>query len=158
MCAVLAAVALALSYAESLIPLPAPVPGMKPGFANIAIVVALYLLGGRRAFAVNVLRIALAGLMFSGVFAMFYALAGGISAMLAMVALKRTGAFSVIGVSVGGSAAHITGQIVLASLIIRRGALFAGLPIFLISAVAGGVIVGLIAHLLLRALPRRITE
>jgi heptaprenyl diphosphate synthase len=152
-CAALAAVALVLSYLESLIPLPVPVPGIKLGFANIAVIVALYVIGGRGAFTVNLIRILMAGLMFTGVFAMFYALSGGILSVLAMFLLKRAGVFSVVGVSVGGSVVHITGQICLASLIIQNGAIFMSLPILLISAIGGGVVVGLIAYLLLRALP-----
>jgi heptaprenyl diphosphate synthase len=155
-CAALAAVAFSLSYIENLIPLPIPVPGVKLGFANIATLAALYILGGRAAFAVNILRILLAGLMFTGAFAMFYALSGGILAVIAMILLKRARVFSVVGVSVGGSAAHITGQILLASLIVKNAAIFTSLPLLLISSIIAGAIVGLIVYLLLRALPRAI--
>jgi heptaprenyl diphosphate synthase len=149
MTAALAAAALTLSYIEHLIPLPVPVPGIKLGFANIAVVVALYLIGGRGAFAVNLLRILLAGLMFSGVSAMMFALSGGIFSIFTMILLKRAGVFSILGVSVGGSAAHIVGQMLLAALIVRNAAMLLSLPILLLSAVAGGLIVGGVSHLVL---------
>ncbi|MDR0851997.1 MAG: Gx transporter family protein [Clostridiales Family XIII bacterium] len=150
LCAVLTAVALVLSYLESLIPLPVPVPGVKLGFANIAVLSALYLLGGRGAFAVNIIRILLAGLMFTGFSAMLYALAGGILGVLVMILLKRTGLFSVFGVSVGGATAHIAGQLSLAVLVTHTVSIFMLLPALLISAVLSGLLIGFIAQLILR--------
>ena len=40
---VLGALALALSYLESLIPLPVPLPGVKLGLGNLCVLLALYL-------------------------------------------------------------------------------------------------------------------
>jgi heptaprenyl diphosphate synthase len=153
LCAALVAAALVLSYIEHLIPLPVPMPGIKLGFANIAVLLALCRLDGRSAFTVNFLRIVLSGLLFSGVSAMLYALAGGIPSVFVMILLKRTGLFSVFGVSVGGAATHIAGQLALASLVIRNGAVFLSFPLLLASAVFSGLIIGFVAHLLLRALP-----
>ena len=56
--------ALMLSYIESLFPFFFGVPGMKLGLANLAVVVVLYDYGWREALTVNVLRIALSGLLF----------------------------------------------------------------------------------------------
>ena len=52
-CAVLAALALALSYLESFFPPLLPLPGVKLGLANIVTVYALYALGAmpRRSFS-----------------------------------------------------------------------------------------------------------
>jgi heptaprenyl diphosphate synthase len=127
------------------------VPGIKLGFANIAVLITLYRLDGRSAFTVNILRIVLSGFLFSGLSAMLYALAGGIPSVLVMMLLKRTGWFSVFGVSVGGAAAHIAGQLVLASLIIQNGAIFLSFPPLLASAVFSGLVIGFVAQLLLRA-------
>ena len=57
------AFALLLSYVETLLPLPFAVPGMKLGLANLAVVLAMYLIGGREAFLINVLRIILNGFL-----------------------------------------------------------------------------------------------
>ena len=43
LCGMLAAMAMVFSYIESLLPIPYPFPGMRLGFANIAIISALYL-------------------------------------------------------------------------------------------------------------------
>ena len=55
-CAVLAALALALSYMESFFPLPLliPLPGVKLGLANIVTLFALYALGSSSALAILV--------------------------------------------------------------------------------------------------------
>lgn len=50
------------SYIESLLPIPYPFHGMRLGFANIAIISALYLYGARDAFIINIIRIVLSGL------------------------------------------------------------------------------------------------
>ena len=64
LCGMLAAMAMVFSYIESLLPIPYPFPGMRLGFANIAIISALYLYGARDAFIINIIRIVLSGLLF----------------------------------------------------------------------------------------------
>jgi heptaprenyl diphosphate synthase len=155
LCGILVAVALVLSYVESLIPLPLPIPGIKLGIANAVALMALYRLDGKTAFAINISRILLSGLMFSGFSAMLYGLAGGVLAVTVMIVCKRTGLFSTVGVSVAGAAAHIFGQIALASLIIQNSAIFITLPILLISATISGAFIGYLTHLILRYLPKK---
>ena len=69
--------ALILSYVESLIPFFAGIPGMKLGLANLAVLLALYLFGGREALLLNFLRILLASLLFGNMSIFFYSMAGG---------------------------------------------------------------------------------
>lgn len=147
--AILVTIALIFSYLESIIPLPIPVPGIKLGFANIAIVVALYKLGGKSAFVINIVRIILAGLLFTGFSAMLYALTGGIISVIVMIALKNMNIFSTFGVSVGGASAHIIGQILLAAFVIQNSSILMLLPILLISAVLSGIIIGFISQLII---------
>jgi heptaprenyl diphosphate synthase len=143
-----------LSYVESLIPLPLPVPGIKLGIANAISLLALYLIDGRTALQVNVCRILLAGLLFSGFSAMLYGLTGGVLSVLVMIALKRSGKFSIVGVSIAGASAHITGQITVAALVIQNTAIFFTLPILLISAIITGAFIGYLTHLILKHLPK----
>jgi heptaprenyl diphosphate synthase len=152
-CGMLIACALVLSYVETLIPLPLPVLGIKLGIANAVSLIALYRLDGKAAMTINVGRIVLAGVMFSGMSAMLYALAGGILSVVVMIALKRAGIFSIVGVSVAGASAHIFGQIALAALVIQSSAIFMSLPILLVSAIASGFFVGYLTHLIFRHLP-----
>ena len=51
------ALALVFSYVETLIPINFGIPGVKLGLANLVIVAALYLIGGKEAFLVSVVRI-----------------------------------------------------------------------------------------------------
>ena len=66
--AILAAMAMILSYIEALIPMPVPVPGIKLGLANLIVIIAIYKLGFKYAFVINCVRIFTAGLLFTGVF------------------------------------------------------------------------------------------
>ena len=66
LCAILAAMAMILSYIEALIPMPVPVPGIKIGLANLIVLIAIYRLGFKYAFVINCLRIFTAGLLFNG--------------------------------------------------------------------------------------------
>ena len=89
LCGIFTALALIFSYVEAIVPLPLGVPGIKMGFANIIIVVALYTMDAKTAFAINILRIIIAGLLFTGVFGMLYSLAGGILSFLSMLKIGR---------------------------------------------------------------------
>jgi len=60
----LLALALICSYVESLIPFYFGVPGVKLGLTNIVVLFALYLLGGKEAFAISIMRIFLTAFLF----------------------------------------------------------------------------------------------
>lgn len=102
-CAVLAALALALSYLESFFPPLLPLPGVKLGLANIVTVYALYALGASSALAILVVRCLLGSLFAGNASALLFSLLGGLAAMLVMIALHALPRLSVYGVSVGGA-------------------------------------------------------
>lgn len=85
---VLGALALALSYLESLIPLPIPLPGVKLGLGNLCVLLALYLYSWRWAGLVLAVKALLSSLLFAGLGALPYALCGGCLALLVMACLK----------------------------------------------------------------------
>ena len=151
--AMLAALALIFSYVEAMIPIPVPVPGIKLGIANLVIVMAIYKLGFRYAFTINCVRIVIAGLLFSGVFGMFYSFAGGILSILVMYLLYRTGWFSMVGVSMAGGVAHNLGQLITACLIVSNVRLMSYFSILLFSGLFSGIAVGFLAALIYRRLP-----
>ena len=64
----LAALALIFSYIEAIIPFNAGMPGVKLGIANLVILVSLYTLGFRYTFAINLVRILVAGLFVQRLF------------------------------------------------------------------------------------------
>ncbi len=72
----LVALAFVLSYIETLIPVNLGIPGAKLGLANLVVMVALYTLGTKEAFALSMVRILLTGLTFSSMAAMLYSFAG----------------------------------------------------------------------------------
>ena len=73
---VMTAAALMLSYIESLFILVPGIPGIKLGFANLAVVLCLYRYGWKEALFLNAVRIALAAFLFGSMFTMLYSLAG----------------------------------------------------------------------------------
>ena len=147
--AVLAALALALSYVESVFMLPLPLPGVKLGLANIVTLIALYLLGAPQALAILLVRVLL-GAMFAGnASALFYSLLGGLAALGVMALLSRSERLSVYGVSVGGAAAHNCGQIAAAMLTLGSAAPLAYLPVLLGVSLVSGALTGFITALLL---------
>ena len=147
--AILAALALALSYVEGMFPLPVPLPGFKLGLANIVTLFALYTLGAPSALAILLVRVLL-GAMFAGnASALIYSLLGGFAAMAVMIALSRFPKLSVYGVSVGGAAAHNIGQVAAAMLTLGNAAPAAYLPLLLAVAVFSGALTGLVCSMLL---------
>lgn len=144
LCAVLVSVAMALSYMERFFPLQliVPLPGVKLGLANIVSLVALYLLGGKQAYAVLVLRCFL-GAVFSGsVTSLFFAFTGGTLSMLTMMWAKKMPFLSVYGVSILGAAAHNIGQIAVAMLMMNSVYIGAYLPYLLAVGLATGFATG----------------
>jgi len=147
---VLTALALVFSYVELLIPFSLGIPGVKPGFANIVIVYALYRLGPRYAVLVNLCRILLSGLLFGSVFSVLYALSGGMLSLLGMILLCRTQAFSITGVSMTGGVLHNLGQLLAAALVVRTPQVFLYFPVLVFSGIAAGIVTGILATLCLR--------
>ena len=148
MTALLAALALIFSYIEVLIPFSPAIPGIKLGIANLAVIVALYHMGLKYAITINVVRIFIAGLLFSGVFGIIYSLAGAILSMTVMVLLKKTGLFSVAGVSMAGGVAHNLGQILAAAFLVSNLSIFIYFPVLIFSG-----LISIVAYIILERLP-----
>lgn len=153
-CSIFAALALIFSYIERLMPLDIGVPGVKLGLANLIVIVALYTLGAKYAFGINLFRIFVGGLLFSGVFGTAYSMAGGLLSFLVMYLLMRTGLFSIVGVSMAGGVAHNIGQILMASLIVANVKIMLYMPVLIISGMITGILIGLLGHYMMRPLKR----
>ncbi len=151
--AMFAALALIFSYVEILIPIPVPVPGIKLGLANLVIIIALYRMGFKYAFTINMVRIVAAGLLFSGVFGMIYSLAGGILSIIVMYLLYRTGLFSMVGVSMVGGVCHNLGQLLTACLLLSNTGILSYFSVLLFSGIISGIAIGIIAYVIEKRLP-----
>ena len=154
LCALLTALALALSYVENFLPLSLaiPIPGIKLGLANIVTVFALYALGPGQALMILLARCLLGAVFVGNMNALIFSLLGGVSAMLVEILLSRLPKLSVYGVSVGGAAAHNCGQVAAAVLTLGNTAPLYYLPILLGVSLFTGALTGLLAACLFRAL------
>lgn len=146
----LVALAFVLSYIETLIPINLGIPGAKLGLANLVVMVALYTLGTKEAFALSMVRILLTGFTFSSMAAMLYSFAGGILSFVVMALVKKTKLFSATGVSVLGGIAHNAGQIFVAMWVLDTATLIYYLPVLAITGIVSGTVIGLLAVLVIR--------
>ena len=142
---VFTALALILSYVETLIPISFGVPGIKLGLANLVIVVVLYTYGGREALLLSVTRILLSGFLFGSLSMIFYSLAGGVLSLAVMVFLRRLGGFSVQGISMAGGVFHNIGQLLLAVVVVETYQVGYYVPVLLISGLVTGMVIGVIS-------------
>lgn len=145
-------VALALSYIESILPawILVPLPGVKPGLANIVMVLLVRRGYVADAAAVSFARICLSALLFGGPVSYFISLAGGAAAFLAMcLCAFALGKFvGPLGTSVMSAAAHNVGQLVAVSALMSPSAAIAYLPVLLFASLFTGTITGIILILL----------
>lgn len=162
------AVALLLSYVESLVPLSFGIPGMKLGLPNLVVVLLLYEKNdtgeaegqkvSRQAvwdcILVNGCRIILSGFLFGNLYGILYALAGAAVSFLAMLAGRKTHLFSVIGVSVLGGVFHNIGQIIVAMLVVETYAVGYYMPALIFAGTITGGVLGLLAMELIPYLER----
>lgn len=154
-CAVLTALALALSVAEGLVPLTIlfPLPGLRLGLANLVTVYALCRLSGREALLILAARCLLGALLGGNLMALAFSLTGGLFSLAVMALLLRCPGLSLYGVSVAGAAAHNTGQILAAMAVLgSRAPLVYLAPLLLCSVITGGV-TGAASILLVRRVP-----
>jgi heptaprenyl diphosphate synthase len=148
-----AAAAIALTVAEAA--LPSPLPGVKPGLANIVVLIVLMRHGWRDAAWVSLLRV-FAGSLLVGQFlapGFFLALAGALTslAVLALAVRLPRRWFGPVSASVLAAFAHIGGQLLLARLwLVPHDGVFLMAPVFGLSALVFGIVNGLIAAKLLK--------
>jgi heptaprenyl diphosphate synthase len=147
--AVLIALALVLSIIERWIPLDliVPIPGIKLGLANIVTLFALLRLSPLDAAIILVVRSLIMGLI-TGPSTLMFSLAGGTLALLVMWFLSRWEgkAFSMIGISLAGAAAHNIGQISVAVLLLSEPLLLMMyLPPLLLASMVTGTLTGIAA-------------
>lgn len=152
-CAMMIALALALSYMERFIPLQmvVPLPGVKLGLANIVTLIALYLLQTKHAFFILIPRCILGAVFGGGITGLLFSLCGGILAMGVMAAARKLPLFSVYGVSILGAAAHNVGQIAVAMGMLRSVYIGTYLPYLLLISILTGFVTGASSAGVLRA-------
>lgn len=149
--ALLTALAMALSWLESLVPLAGVVPpGVKLGLTNLVVIFALYRMGLRDAAAISLVRVVLVAFTFGNSYSFAYSLAGAALSLAVMALLKRSGKFSLLGVSVAGGVSHNIAQILVAMAVLETARLAWYLPVLLVSGIAAGVCVGAAGALIVK--------
>ena len=141
--------ALSLSFLESLIPPLILIPGIKLGLANLSVIYLIYKNDYFGAILVNLARIILSCLLFSGFNTFIYSIFGAALSLIIMCLFKRIKAFSIITVSCMGAVFHNLGQI-LASLIFMPITVFYYLPVLVLIGLITGFIMGNISKILLK--------
>ena len=150
---VIAALALVLSYIETFIPLPVPVPGVKLGLANVAVLIALKVMDVKSAALVAFVKVLAAGFLFGNPVMMLYSAGGTVLAFVAMAALSRIRSLSVVLVAIVGAVLHNIGQIAVASVILGTPAVWVSAPLLVIAACVTGALSGIATNYTLSCLP-----
>lgn len=150
--ALFAALTLVLGYLEASIPMPVTIPGVKLGLANVAVMIALYLMGPKWAFAVMCLKIAVTSLLIGAPSMALYSAAGSTLAYVGMYAAWHFGKLPVVSVSVIAALLHNMGQLACAIAIMATPALLVNLPVMIIAACITGLATGSVAFGVLKVL------
>lgn len=144
----LAALAICIHIIESA--LPTPLPGVKPGLANVVTVVTLALFGWRAAVWVAMLRVLVGSLLVGTILSPTFVLSlSGALASLAVLGVTYRLAGSAVGplgYCVLAALAHMAAQVFTAYLFfIPHPGLFHLLPVLMSAALAFGIVSGLVS-------------
>ena len=144
----MAAFALGLSVLEAAIP--SPLPGVKPGLANIVTLIVLARYGWRAAVWVSLLRVFAGGLIMGNFLSpgFFLGLSGAVFSLgiLGVCQYLPSNWFGAVTHSILAAFAHISGQLLLVYFwLIPHTGLAYLLPIFALAALIFGTTNGLIA-------------
>jgi heptaprenyl diphosphate synthase len=149
----LAALAIGVHVLEAA--LPSPLPGVKPGLANIITLYVLYRFDFATAVWVSLLRVVVGSLLLGHFLSPTFVLSlcGALSSLLILGVSKRllTRQFGPVSLSVLAAFAHIAGQLLVVWLwLIPHSGLAYLVPLFAAAALLFGTVNGLITARLLR--------
>ena len=159
--ALFAAAAIALSALERLVPLDAffPIPGLRLGLANLAVMAAYVRLGKRSALCVGVLKVLSVFVTFGNLTALVLSAAGTALAFLALLLCgKLADRFcTYIGVSALCAVCHAAGQLGAASALSGSSAVWYLFPLLAAASGVTGALTGLVMNLTARVLTKEQT-
>ena len=152
----LAAVAIVLSILENSVMslMNLAVPGVKPGLANIAVLLALYYLGGGAAWAIALIKSTAVFLATGAITTLWFSLGGAVLSMAGMLIVNRIKVFSLAGVSAAGGFLNNAGQLAVMALIGGSTGFFWYLPVLTVFGVGFGLLMGVLANMIVRRVPK----
>jgi len=144
----MAAVALGLTILESAIP--SPLPGVKPGLANIVTLIVLARYGWRMAAWVSLLRVIAGSFLFGNFLTpgFFLSLSGAVLSLLVLAFARHLPErwFGTVSQSIFAAFAHVAGQMLVVYLwLIPHAGIAYLIPVFATAALVFGTVNGLIA-------------
>ena len=143
-CGILTAAALTIFVLEAQLPPLVPVPGIKPGLANIVTLFALVFLCPRDAFLILLARTLLGAFLVGNPSILLYSLSGGLVCLGAETLLVRLcGQRQIWAVSAAGAAVHNLTQLLTAGLETRTASVLWYLPPLLAAGILTGLFTGL---------------
>ena len=140
----LAALAIILGYLETFVPI--PIPGVKLGLANIAVLIALGQHDTRGAFGIAVIKVLASGLLFGSPVMMAYSATGTLLAFAIMAPLAPLPTMHLVMVSVVGGLAHELGQLVVAMLLLGTPLVWYSAPLLEVAGCVTGALCGIVAY------------
>lgn len=147
---IMIAVAFVLSWIELILSITTPVPGIKIGLANLAILFTMYYCSEKDAFMVLIGRLILNAILFGNVNSLIYSVAGGVLSFIVMVICKRLSPKHIVYISITGGVFHNIGQITAASIIMNTF-LSWYVPYLIISGILAGLFNGIVCQRLLKS-------
>jgi heptaprenyl diphosphate synthase len=155
--ATLAALAIGLHLLESI--MPSPLPGVKPGIANIVTLFVLYRFNFATAAWVSLIRVFATSLLLGNFLSPTFALSlGGAIMSLGMLGLAQylpRQYFGPVSLSILAAFAHMIGQLILVRLwLIPHAGLAYLVPLFMAAALLFGLINGIVTSHLLATYPK----
>ena len=161
--AALTAAALIIFVIEAQIPLPVALPGIKLGLANTITLFALFFSRGRNgdvrlttvdAFMILICRIILGALLTGRIVALIYSIAGGLLSFAVQAVMTRFVSDKQIWVcGAVGAVFHNIGQIFAAVAVTGTPAIFAYLPVLIVTGIITGIITGFVAQFTVARIP-----
>lgn len=151
---VLAALGVVFGYLEMMIPLPINVPGVKIGLSNIAVVVALYLVGEKEALGISLIKALACGMLFWGAQGTVYAVFGSVFSFVSMIIVKRTDKFSPVALSAVGAVMHNLGQLTALRIFSGSFSFAYYMSVLGLSALFMGTVTGIISNIIIKRLKK----
>lgn len=157
LCGVLTAVSLAIFVLEAQLPPLLPVPGVKPGLANLITLFSLLYLTPKETCLILLARILLGAVFTASPATLLYSLTGGFLCLgTELVLLHILHIKDIWAVSAVGAMIHNLAQLIVAAWVTGTASVFWYLPILLIFGILTGLFTGFCIHLYQKRFGNRI--